>query len=173
MIQILKKRNTMILLGIVFILFMIIVLPMMSELLFNVTNSNMSPDTSMSFDINGYYNMLEMYGAQGRKYYIVQRWTFDVLWPLVYGLFFVSLILYLSDRLHASRRYFVIPLLGVVFDFIENIIASITMGIYPNRVDFLYYLLRVTSMFKWSFILISSVIIITQVIIIVKKSFHN
>lgn len=165
----LKKGKVVLLLGTLFLVFMILVLPYMAEMLHAVTLTSSAPDTSLSFDINSFYSMLEQYGSEGRRLYILQRWTFDVAWPIVYGLFLCSTTLFLSEKLHSNNRYYLFPIIGVVLDILENSFSSVTMAIYPNKLDILYYLLRISSMLKWSVILISFILILYLLGKVLKK----
>jgi len=156
-----SKGVTVIFSGVLFILFMIFVLPYMAEQLHDATSTSSSPDTFVSFNKNAFYEMIEAYGSNGRRVYIIQRWTFDVIWPLVYGSFLFSAVCYLTNKNNISRKYFILlPVLAVLFDVIENIFASIIMGVYPKQFDLLFYLLRAASTIKWALIAIAFLVVI-------------
>ena len=44
-----------------------------------------SIDTNFSFDPSQIYPIVKNFGAKGRLFYIRQRWTFDLVFPIVYG----------------------------------------------------------------------------------------
>ena len=104
---------------------------------------------------------MAVYGESGRQFYIVMRWTFDVLWPLVYTGFFISITGYLSIKLsnQISMTAITIALLAVLFDLLENILATINVGMYPERSLFLLRLLQGTSLLKWLFIVLTMIVI--------------
>lgn len=167
-----SKRVIVIITGVVFILFMILVLPYMAEQLLDATNSSSSPDTLMSFNISDFYDMVESYGSHGRRVYIIQRWTFDVVWPLVYGCFLFSAISYLVEKNNKYRRQIIlIPIIAVLFDLIENTFASIIMGIYPKQFDVMFYFLRIASTIKWVLIVVAFLLVIALLVQKIKKSF--
>ena len=62
-----------------------------------------SPDTSFFYSPADLAAMAEAYGPDGRQAYVYARYTFDVAWPLVYGLFLVTSISWLSRRRVPSR----------------------------------------------------------------------
>lgn len=160
---------------IIFLLFTALVLPFISSYTTEIIGVSESPDTSFSFNLIKLYNIVDSYGNDGRMFYVIMRWTFDIVWPLVYSLFLVSSIAYLSRetncKLGLKPLYF--PLLAVLFDLLENINATIIMLLYPKRIDVFGYLLFTSSILKWMTIGISFVIVILFTIRLIIKSFKQ
>ena len=81
------------------------------------------------------YQMAEAYGQQGRQAYIRARFTFDLVWPIAYGLFLTTAISWLlSKALPDGSRWHLLniaPVLGMLFDYLENIGASTGDGPLP------------------------------------------
>jgi hypothetical protein len=155
-----------------FILFMLLVLPKMAGRLSEMTGVDRSPDTSFIYSAADLYAMAEAYGAEGRAYYIYQRFTFDLIWPLVYLLFFVALITLLNRHLPSTsslRLVNLLPFAGVLFDLLENSGAAYLMYRYPEPVPFLAPLVPVFTFFKWLMIGLSSLAIVAGLIIILLK----
>jgi len=152
--RLLISKKGIIITTIIFIAFVIFALPYFSSLTTEKTNSSFSPDTGFFYSLDQFYENMEIYGSEGRNFYILMRWTFDIVWPLVYFSFFVSSLGYLSLKLKKKQQLLVLslPILGVGFDLLENTLATINVAIYPNRVEFLLRLLQVASLFKWIFI---------------------
>ena len=156
----------------VFILFMLLVLPKMAGRLSEMTGVTQSPDTSFIYSATDLYAMAEAYGAEGRAYYIYQRFTFDLIWPLVYLLFFLALITLLYRQLPSTsslRLVNLLPFAGVLFDLLENSGAAYVMYRYPEPVPFLAALVPVFTIFKWLFIGLSSLAILAGVVILLLK----
>ena len=174
---ILKKVTTKQVIGftILFLLFTGLVLPFISSYTTEMIGVSESPDTNFSFNLIKLYNIVDSYQRDGRIFYITMRWTFDIVWPLVYTLFLVSSIAYLSRetncKLAIKPLYF--PLLAVLFDLLENINATIIMLLYPTRVDGFGYLLFTSSIIKWIAITISFVIVILLTVRLIIKSFKK
>lgn len=135
----------------IFTVFIIFVLPGVSSTTREITGSNLSPDTSFFYSIETLYNIVEDYGAAGRDYYINSRFTFDVIWPIVYGFFLVSaLSLTFKVTIANKNLYFInlLPLFAVVFDFLENIAVSFLMYRDPLT-SHIGYLAPYFTLIKW------------------------
>ncbi len=135
---------------IIFALFMIAVLPNVSETTKEITGTNISPDTSFFYTSQKLYEIAESYGEVGRAYYIRSRFTFDIIWPIVYLFFLVTMITFLfKGSLH------LIPFIGVLFDYLENLGASYVMFRYPLDTGFIATITPMFTLLKWIFIYIS------------------
>ena len=62
-------------------------------------------------------------GEEGRRLYYTTELTLDLLFPLVYGALFASLIVYLYRR-ESAKRLVLIPLLAAAADVPENVTLS-------------------------------------------------
>ncbi len=155
---------------IIFILFLIVVLPQMSEYSVRVIGEFESPDTSLIYSGSDLYDMAESYGEAGRSAYIKLRWTFDLVWPFVYTLFFFLWTLKLSEYIPSKRgtRYlFIVPLVAMILDFMENLGATIVMARYPLTSGLIASLTPLMTLAKWITILASSLILIVSIIAII------
>lgn len=135
----------------IFTVFIIFVLPGVSLTTREITGSNLSPDTSIFYSVETLYKIAEDYGAAGRDYYINSRFTFDVVWPLVYGFFLVSSLSMTFREPIVKRSFYVfnlLPIFAVVFDFLENITVSYLMFRYPQT-SYIGYLAPYFTLIKW------------------------
>ena len=141
---------------IVFVLFMIFVLPAQAEKADEYARGNGSPDTAFFYPPEFLFELAEVYGEAGRNAYVRARFTFDLIFPLVYGVFLVTSISWLVDHsLNFNspwRRVNLVPVAGVVFDLLENSTASLVMAGYPERREFFALLASVFTSFKWLFV---------------------
>jgi hypothetical protein len=135
-----------------------------------------SIDTSILYSVEDLYSIIDGYSRQVRLAYIYQRFTFDLIWPIVYGLFIVVTTLYLLIKINLKRlnRLIYFPLAAVIFDFLENISVSILMFIYPFRINALAMLASIFTTIKWvtlsySFIQIIMLLVVLIIIKIKKK----
>ena len=100
------------------------------------------------------YNMAEAYGEDGRHKYIVTRVSLDIVWPLAYAFFMISVITFFMRHVHGrdSRLvHFNLSAVAVlVFDFIENGLAVIVMSAYPDRFDWIVYIMATATATKWT-----------------------
>lgn len=144
-----------------FMIFLIVILPneaQKSDALGLMT----SPDTSFFYTKQTLYEIAHAYGFIGRSFYIKQRFTFDLVWPLVYGsfLFINSVYLYQKNQFSKYRILLLLPLVAVVFDYLENIMASIVMYRYPSETMIVADLAGFMTALKWLSLSLSFIIIV-------------
>ena len=116
--------------SIIFLVFMIVVLPNVTGYMEEITGTTSSPDTSLIYSSGDLFDIASAYGEEGRDAYISLRFTFDIIWPIVYFMFLVSFIGVLIKKLKLKEKYkylILLPLFSVVFDFLENIACVIVM----------------------------------------------
>jgi len=137
----------------VMILFMIFVLPGQAASAEQATGSSTSPDTSFFYSPADLLQLAEEYGAEGRQAYIRSRWTFDLVFPLVYVSFMAAGISWFYQTLAASSSRFLtlntLPVVAGIFDLLENSGTSLVMGLYPGQVPGLAWITGILSAIKW------------------------
>lgn len=152
-----------------FVIFMILVLPSEAIQSDQVIGSAPSPDTSFYYTKAELYQMAEAYGQEGRYYYVDSRITFDIVWPLVYAFFLINAISWLLNKtiLEESKLRFLnlVPLAGILLDFLENISNMVVMFRYPLRTDILASLAGIFTSLKWVFVGGSFLILVFGVVI--------
>ena len=82
-------------------------------------------DLSFGFSGPDVQNTFEALGKQGRTQYIYTSLVLDTVFPIIYGLLFLALLLKLQEE-----RNFVLslPFMAVIFDLCENISISVMMS---------------------------------------------
>ncbi len=159
-----------------FVLFIIFVLPQVANYSNEAIGHSSSPDTSLFYSADDLYQMAENYGESGRATYINLRWTFDIVWPLVYSLFLVLWIIKLSQYLSLypfTRFLFIMPIVAMVLDFLENIGATIIMFRYPLSSGIIARITPIMTFFKWITLSGSFLIIIILVFLIVSSKIRK
>jgi hypothetical protein len=140
----------------IILLFSVLVLPGQSQKAEQVSAGAGSPDTSFFYSPDDLYQMAEAYGEQGRTSYVQARFTFDLIFPIVYTFFLVTSLSWLFGKAFpASSRWQLanlIPLLGMLCDYLENILASFVMYRYPAPAGIAATLAPVFTLLKWGFI---------------------
>jgi hypothetical protein len=135
-----------------------------------------SPDTSLVYSACDLYAMASAYGSEGRAYYVRSRFTFDVAWPLAYTLFLTSALTILFGRLKLSPGIMLVnllPLAGAVFDFVENISASVVMYRYPESSNIFASMAPIATFLKWSFIGLSFAGFVVGVVLVVGQGVRS
>ncbi len=148
-----SNSRVMVLALLIMVLFMIFVLPGQAATAEENAGGSISPDTSFFYGPGDLLQAAKEYGAEGRQAYIQARWTFDLVFPLVYISFLVSGISWFyihlgkpSERLGYTN---LLPLIAGLFDYLENIGASLVMAIYPAQVSGLALTTSILSGVKW------------------------
>jgi hypothetical protein len=140
---------------ILFLVFTATILPIQSEQA-KAQSGNTSPDMSFFLTVKELYEIAESYGENGRVAYVRARFTFDLVWPIVYTLFLASGISWLYSRSFGKdsivRRANLVPVIGMVLDYIENITASIVMLRYPARTPIVDMVAVIVTPLKWVFV---------------------
>ena len=138
------------------LLFTALVLPGQAAGSAERTGSARQPDTSLFYTRTQLYGMAEAYGPDGRQAYIQARVTFDVAWPLVYGFFLVTAIGWLAGKAFQPgspwRLLTLAPVLGVIFDYLENLATSLVLARYPAPTPVVDLLAGPLTLVKWLFV---------------------
>ena len=138
---------------IIFFGFTAVVLPMQAEETARNAGDAGSPDMSFIYSTEDLYSMAEAYGDDGRDAYIRTRFTFDIVWPIVYTLFLCTSISWIFQKVFTPQiwlwRMNLLPFVAALFDYFENIAASIVMFRYPMQTPILDFLAPVFTFLKW------------------------
>ena len=143
----------------IMVLFMIFVLPGQATLAEKNTGGSISPDTSFFYGPEDLIQAAKEYGEEGRRAYIQARWTFDLIFPLVYISFLVAGISWFYKILENPIDWIgftnLLPLAAGLFDYLENIGASLVMALYPTLFSGLALVTSIFSGVKWLLIGVS------------------
>jgi hypothetical protein len=159
---------------VVFVLFIVIVLP--GEAAKSAAlGLEGSPDTSFFYTADQLYDTCEQYGEAGRSFYIEQRFSFDLFWPLVYGAFLTTSLAFLGQRASTKRRmrWFYLPILAVAFDYLENIMTATVMRRYPLETMILADLAGFMTSIKWITLSLSFVVFLAVLGIHIHNRFRK
>ncbi|MBU1143956.1 MAG: hypothetical protein KKH92_09995 [Firmicutes bacterium] len=160
---------------VIFLLFIIFVLPAES-LKSTALGLEMSPDTSIFYTASRLYEIALSYGAEGRQFYIQQRFTFDLVWPIAYGLFLFTSSIYFFKYLNLHKvffRFLWLPVLAVAFDYLENLMTALVMYRYPNQTFFFDMAAGVMTLFKWITLGLAFVMLMVWIAMYILKKIRN
>ena len=119
------------------------------------SNGAGSPDSSFFYSSSDLYKMAEAYGEDGRAAYVQARFTFDMIWPLVYLFFLGATISWSLGRALPPgsrwRLFNLFPVFGWLFDMCENISTSAVMLAFPQE-SFMASLAPIFTLVKWIFV---------------------
>ena len=155
----------------IFLLFSAMVLPRQATKAELETGSADSPDMSFFYSPGDLYQIAESYGEEGRQAYVRARFTFDLVWPLVYTLFLATAISWVFGRAFAPdsrwQRANLAPLLGALFDYLENLSTSLVMLRFPDQTAVVDLLAPVFTALKWSLLAASFVLLFGGIVVAV------
>jgi hypothetical protein len=153
----------------IFLLFSALVLPFQMGDSATSAEGVGSPDLSLFYSAQDLYNMAETYGKDGRAAYIQARFTFDLIWPILYTLFLTTAISWLFIRAVSPYSWLrmtnLVPILGMAFDYLENLSTSLVMGRYPAKTMVIDSLAPVFTLLKWFFIAGAFVLLMVGVVL--------
>jgi hypothetical protein len=139
---------------ILFILMQIVILPSVSNKLNNYSNNIGIIDLQLTYTVDKVYEMAEAYGDEGRRFYIVNALTGDVVYPIIYSLLFSLGLTILYRRVfHTGSALHKLPLLVylvLLFDILENAAIITIMVNLPERLTTVAQLSNVFTMAKWA-----------------------
>jgi hypothetical protein len=152
---------------IVFVLFVALALPGQSTGAESEAGKVGSPDLSLTYSADSLYRMAEGYGEQGRGEYVRARFTFDLVWPVVYTLFLSTAISWLYSGTFALdsrwRWANLAPVSSALFDYLENLSTSLVMSRYPARTPVVDSAAGAFTLVKWVLVGASFVLLLVGV----------
>ncbi len=152
----------------IFLFFTVFVLPGQAAKAGEIARDAGSPDLSIYYTSQDLYRMADAYGHIGRQIYVKTRFTFDLIWPLIYMLFLCTGISWLYSRGFDQGTFWqqanIMPIWAMFFDFLENIATSLVMIRYPSPTAVLDMLAPVFTLVKWIFVSASFVLLLIGIV---------
>ena len=110
------------------------------------------------------YSMVNAYGEAGRASYRTFELTGDIIYPIVYTLFFALLLTWLLQRGFARdsqmQKMNVVPLGAWLFDLFENLGIVTMLSIYPATPAALAWVTALFTLVKWLFAVATLVLVL-------------
>lgn len=135
--------------------FMLIILPLGEALMKSDSGGPGSLDPLLFYTPAAAHQRLAAYGEYGRVFYRNMELTVDLIYPIIYALFFILLISWLLQRGFAShsriQRWNVLPLGAWLFDLLENLGIVAMLTAFPAIPAALAWLTAGFTFIKWLF----------------------
>lgn len=170
-IERLTNRYTLVLSLLLFLFFLLFILPNESARTLFYTEGVGSPDTKGVLMPEELFTIARQYGEVGRLDYVRSRFGFDLIWPLVYLFFFLVWM-----NAATSKKYRVLntlPVFAFLFDLLENSFVSIVMIQYPHEPTVVAILALTSSLLKWLTILGCVIVLLIGATSRLKNRFHK
>lgn len=152
------RRNVLLLLA-VYLLIVAVILPA-AQTRIEAASGGVGPlDLVPYYGADQAYSMIEAYGPEGRPFYLLIELTVDIIYPVIYSLFFSLTILYFLNRQAAGRpgllRLALLPFAGLICDFVENAGIVTMLLAYPAQLSLVGTLTGIVTTLKWIFAVLS------------------
>ena len=110
------------------------------------------------------YGMVTSYSPEVRSAYRFFELTGDIIYPVVYTLFFALAISWLFRRGFPSEsvmhRYNVVPFGAWLFDLFENLCIVTMLSVYPSTPAALAWIATIFTMVKWLFVVPTAILLL-------------
>jgi len=136
------------------------VMPLASAIMALAANNSVMPlDLMFFYSPAKAFAMIEKYGTAGRAVYMKIELTADIIYPIIYTLFYGLLISWLMQRAFKSdspmQKYNVTPVGAWFFDLLENVGIVSMLTMYPAQPAALAWLTMIVGSLKWFFAIAS------------------
>ena len=123
------------------------------------------------------YGMIASYSAEVRASYRLFELTGDILYPIVYTLFFSLAITWLFQRGFASNsnmhKYNVVPFGAWLFDLFENLGIVTMLSVYPSTPTLVAWLSAKFTLIKWMFVAATALLLLYGLGMAIKNGFKK
>lgn len=123
------------------------------------------------------YSMVAAYGEAGRASYRTFELTGDIVYPIVYTLFFALLVTWLFQRGFSRdsrmQSLNVVPLGAWLFDLFENLGIVSMLSIYPSTPAVLAWITAIFTLVKWLFAGATIILILIGLAMALKNGFKK
>lgn len=140
-------------------------------------NSVMPLDLMFFYTPERAFEMIEKYGQEGRAIYMRIELTADLIYPVIYTLFFGLLISWLFQRgfepNNPMQKWNVMPVGAWFFDLLENIGIVSMLSLYPAQSVALAWLTSLVGLVKWAFAVLSLVLILMGLVRALMNGFRK
>ena len=161
----------------VFLAFTALVLPGQAQQAEQRSAGSGSPDLSLIYTGGDLYRMAEAYGETGRAEYIHERFTFDLVFPLIYTAFLLTAASWVVRMagLAETRWHWLnlVPLLAFGFDLLENSLSSLVFARYPQTTPIAAQLAPLMTFLKWSTLGASFLILLFGLVLVIARRRRN
>lgn len=156
---------------ILFTLFLVFVLPAQAGQTEAYSAQTGNPDTSFFYSRQQLFDMAEDYGEAGRQSYVQARFSFDLIFPLVYTFFLITSISWLlqrsPQRQYIDQRVNLLPMGALILDLLENICAAAVMAAYPARLPVFAWLAMIFTPAKWILVGINFLMLLVALVLFI------
>lgn len=123
------------------------------------------------------FAMIEKYGEAGRDIYFKIELTADIIYPIIYTLFYGFLLSWLFQRgfkpESKMQKYNVMPVGAWFFDLLENVGVISMLTMYPAQPAALAWLTMLVGSLKWLFAFASIGLVLYGLVMALRNGFRK
>ena len=140
-------------------------------------NSVMPLDLMFFYTPQQAFDMIEKYGKDGRAIYTKIELSADIIYPIIYSLFFALLISWLFQRgfkpESPMQKWNLMPMGAWLFDLLENVGTVSMVAAYPSQPALLAWLTMLIGLIKWAFAFASLALILVGAAMAARNGFRK
>jgi len=145
------------------------IMPLAGGLLAFAANASVMPlDLMFLYTPEKAFAMLDKYGEAGRALYMKIELTADIIYPIVYTLFYGLLLSWLFQRAFKPdspmQKYNVVIIGAWLFDLLENVGIVSMLAMYPNQPAILAWLTMIFGSLKWLSFAVTLVLVLVGLV---------
>lgn len=150
-------------------LMMFYVMPLAAGIMaFAANNSVMPLDLMFLYTPAQAFEMMDKYGEAGRSVYLRIELTADIIYPILYTLFFGLLLSWLFQRAFRPdskmQKWNVMPVGAWLFDMLENAGILSMLAMYPSQPAIMAWLTMFFGALKWGFFVITIALVLVALV---------
>jgi hypothetical protein len=136
------------------------IMPLAAGILALAANNSVLPlDLMFFYTPEQAFEMMDKYGEAGRAIYLRIELTADLIYPIIYTLFYGLLISWLFQRAFKPdikmQKWNVMPVGAWFFDLLENVGIVSMIAMYPSKLTLLAWITMLFGSLKWAFFLVT------------------
>ena len=144
---------------------MFYVMPLAAGIMAFAANNSVLPlDLMFVYTPEQTFEMMERYGEAGRSVYFRIELTADIIYPIIYTLFYGLLLSWLFQRAFKPdsnmQKWNVMPVGAWLFDLLENAGIVTMLAMYPSKSIILAWLMMLFGLLKWVFFVVTVVLVL-------------
>jgi hypothetical protein len=141
-------------------LMMFYVMPLAAGIMAFAANHSVMPlDLMFFYTPARAFEMMDRYGEAGRSVYLRIELSADIIYPIIYTLFFGLLLSWLFQRAfkpeNKIQKWNVMPVGAWLFDMLENAGIISMLAMYPSQPAIMAWLTMLFGALKWGFFVIT------------------
>lgn len=145
------------------------IMPLAGGIMALAANNSVAPlDLMFFYTPAKAFEMMDKYGEAGRAIYLKIELTADIIYPIIYTLFYGLLLSWLMQRAFkpdSKMQKMNVMVVGAWFsDLLENAGIVSMLGIYPSKPALMAWITMIFGSLKWGFFVITLALVLVGLV---------